>query len=430
VVIVGGGFGGLKAAQGLRRAPVEVTLVDRRNFHLFQPLLYQVATGGLSPANIASPLRSILRRQANARVLLGEVRGFDLEDRRVLLEEGDLAYDTLVVATGSRHHYFGRDHWEPLAPGLKTVEEATEIRRRVLRAYEAAERETEPGAVRALLTFVVAGAGPTGVELAGALAELARVTLRDDFRSIDPAGARILLVEGTDRVLPGFPEELSEKARASLERLGVEVRTGVLVGAIDPGRVALGRAAGGAEVVEARTVLWAAGVRASSLGAELASQAGARLDETGRVLVGLDLCLPGRPEVLVLGDLAHVAGEKGEPLPGLAPVAMQQGRYASRLIARRLRGRSCPPFRYRDHGTMATIGRRAAVADLGRLRFSGYPAWLLWLFIHLLYIVEFSNRLLVLLQWAWSYLTRNRSARLITGEERARGPRRGPPPPG
>lgn len=425
VAIVGGGFAGLRAAQGLRRAPVQVTLIDRRNFHLFQPLLYQVATGGLSPANIASPLRSILRRQKNARVLLAEVRGFDLDGRRVLLADGEVGYDTLVVATGARHHYFGRDHWEPLAPGLKTVEEATEIRRRVLRAYEEAERETDPVAVRALLTFVVVGAGPTGVELAGALAELARVTLRDDFRAIDPAGARILLVEGAERVLPGFPENLSAKARAALETLGVEVRTGTLVGALDPGRVALGRSADHeVEIVEARTVLWAAGVRASALGEQLASQSAAELDRIGRVRVEPDLSLPGRSEVLVLGDLAHSAGPEGEPLPGLAPVAMQQGGYAARLIARRLRGRRTRPFRYRDHGTMATIGRQAAVADLGRWQLSGYLAWLLWLFIHLLYIVEFSNRLLVLIQWAWNYWTRNRSARLITGEDPSGGDER------
>jgi NADH dehydrogenase len=422
VVIVGGGFAGLRTAQGLRRAAVEVTLIDRRNFHLFQPLLYQVATGGLSPANIATPLRSVLRRQKNARVLLGEVRGFDLEGRRVLLSDGEIGYDTLVVATGARHHYFGRDHWEPLAPGLKTVEEATEIRRRVLRAYEEGERATDPDAVRALLTFVVVGAGPTGVELAGALAELARVTLRDDFRAIDPAGARILLVEGADRVLPGFPAELSAKAGASLESLGVELRTGTLVGALDPGRVALGRSTDHeVEIVEARTVLWAAGIRASDLGAQLASHSGAELDRIGRVRVEPDLSLPGRPEVLVLGDLAHTVGPDGEPLPGLAPVAMQQGRYAARLIVRRLRGHRMRPFRYRDRGTMATIGRRAAVADLGRWRLSGYPAWLLWLFIHLLYIVEFSNRLLVLVQWAWNYWTRNRSARLITGEDPPEG---------
>jgi NADH dehydrogenase len=415
VVVIGGGFGGLYVVQSLRHAPVDITLIDRRNFHLFQPLLYQVATGALSPANIAAPLRSILARQKNTRVLMGEVVAIDPQRRGVQLREGArIPYDTLVVATGATHNYFGNEHWEPLAPGLKTLEDATRIRARILQAFEAAERETDHQRIRAWLTFVVIGAGPTGVEMAGAVAEVARDTLRHDFRSIDPAAARVLLVDAADRVLPAYPAELSARAAISLARLGVTVRTGVSVTDIRPEEAVL-RCPAGVERVATRTVIWAAGVRASILGQILATATGAALDRFGRVVVEPDLTLPRHPDILVIGDLACCADAEGQPLPGIAPVAMQQGRYVARLIAQRLRGRTLPAFTYRHRGSMATIGRAAAVADLGWIRFSGYPAWLVWLFVHLMFIVEFHNRLLVFLQWAWNYFTRNRSARLITG---------------
>ncbi len=418
VVIVGGGFGGLHAARSLRRAPVAVTLVDRRNFHLFQPLLYQVATGGLSPANIAAPLRSILKRQRNARVLLGEVVTVAADRSEVVLGDGQrLPYDTLVVATGASHNYFGHADWERVAPGLKTLEDATEIRRRILLAFEAAEREDDPARVAAWLTFVVVGGGATGVELAGALGEIARDTLRHDFRAIDPAAARIVLVEAGERLLGAFPPGLAARTVGALANLGVTVRLRTTVAEIGPEAVTL-RAGEAREVLPSRTVLWAAGVQASPLGQVLARTAGARLDRAGRVVVAPDLTLPGWPGIIVLGDLAHCPGTDGSPLPGVAQVAIQQGRHAARLISDRLRGRATPPFRYRDYGNLATIGRHAAVADLPRLRASGRFAWLLWLFIHLMSIVQFQNRLLVLTQWAWNYLTRNRSARLITGENR------------
>ncbi len=416
VVIVGGGFGGLYAARSLRHAPVRVTLVDRRNFHLFQPLLYQVATGGLSPANIASPLRAVLRRQANAEVLLGEVTGFDVPGRRVLVGEVALPYDTLIVAAGARHHYFGHNEWEPLAPGLKTVEDATGIRRRILRAFEDAEREPDEQKRRALLTFIVVGGGPTGVELAGALGELAHHTLRGNFRHINPAEARILLVEGTDRILPTYVPKLSARARRTLERLGVSVWTNALVADVKPGQVTV-RRDGTAEPVAAHTVLWAAGVEASPLARSLASATGAVLDRAGRVSVQPDLSLPGHPEILVLGDMANYPGPGGKPLPGVAPVAMQQGHFAAELIRSRLAGQPAPTFRYRDYGSMATIGAGQAVADLGWVRFSGWLAWMAWLFVHLVKLIQFENRVLVLTQWAVNYFTRNRSARLITGDK-------------
>jgi NADH dehydrogenase len=414
VVIVGGGFGGLYAAKSLKRAPVQVTLLDRRNFHLFQPLLYQVATGGLSPANIAAPLRAVLKRQRNARVLLAEAIDIDLAQRQVRLSDGEIGYDTLIVATGARHHYFGHPEWESAAPGLKTIEDATEIRRRVLLAYEMAEREADPALRRALLTFVVVGGGPTGVELAGTLAELARHTLRQDFRDIDPATAQIILLEAADRVLPPYPPRLSAKASQALVRLGVTVRTHAVVTDVQAEAVTV-RIGDATEIVPCRTVLWAAGVQASPLGAILARATGAALDRAGRITVQLDLSLPGHPEIFVIGDLANFPHQGGKPLPGVAPVAMQQGQYVARLIEARLRGQTLPPFRYRDYGNMATIGRNAAVADFGWLRLSGYLAWLAWLFIHVLKLIEFENRILVLFQWAWNYLTRNRSARLITG---------------
>jgi NADH dehydrogenase len=423
VIIVGGGFAGLTAAMGLRKAPVRVTLIDRRNFHLFQPLLYQVATGALSPANIAAPLRAVLKRQTNATVLLGEVVDVDVENRRVILADGALTYDTLVLATGATHHYFGHPEWESLAPGLKTIEDATEIRRRVLRAFEAAERCQDDAAAASLLTFVIVGGGPTGVEMAGAIAELARMTLRHDFRHIDPTRARIVLIEGADRVLPPFRPKLSEKARTALSRLGVEVWTRAFVTDIQLGKVTV-RRADVDEQLTTQTVVWAAGVAASPAGKILADKAGIEIDRQGRVVVQPDLSIPGSPEVFVIGDLAAVkqqatsqsTGVATPTLPGVAPVAMQEGRYVANAIVRRLRGEVVKPFIYRDKGTMATIGRNSAVADLGWIRYSGYLAWLTWLFVHLLYLVQFQSRVLVLIQWAWSYITRNRSARLITNE--------------
>jgi NADH dehydrogenase len=417
VVIVGGGFGGLYAAQALRKAPVDVTLIDRRNFHLFQPLLYQVATGALSPANIAAPLRAVLRRQRNTRVLLGEVTEFNLDQRQVILNDGALPYDSLIVATGARHHYFGHPEWERFAPGLKTVEDATTMRRKVLLAFEQAERATDPNVRAALLTFVIVGGGPTGVELAGAVAEVAHHTLRGNFRSIDPRSARILLLEAADRILLTYPPKLSTKAERQLARLGVTVRTHTTVTDIQAEQLTL-KSGDRTEALRAHTVLWGAGVQGSPLGALLARASGAQLDRAGRVIVQPDCSLPNRPEVFVIGDLANYSYPGGQPLPGVAPVAMQQGKYVADLIVRRLRGEPPrKPFHYRDRGSMATIGRAAAVADLGWLWLSGHLAWMAWLFIHLLYLIAFENRALVLMQWAWNYWTRNRSARLITGDE-------------
>ncbi|MFI5119222.1 MAG: NAD(P)/FAD-dependent oxidoreductase [Thermoanaerobaculia bacterium] len=416
VVIVGGGFGGLYTARRLRSLPVEVTVLDRRNFHLFQPLLYQVATGALSPANIAAPLRAILKRSGNTRVLLEDVTGIDVALRRVLTATGQFPYDILVVAAGARHHYFGHDEWEAAAPGLKTLEDAVDMRRRILLAFERAETAADTEERRALLTFVIVGAGPTGVELAGALGEIARHTLRREFRAIDPSEARILLVEGGPRVLPAYPPELSAKAQKALAALGVEVAVDTSVTDVRESAVTLSRA-GTTETIAARTILWAAGVAASPLAAALASATGAKTDRAGRIAVGPDLTLPGHPEIFVLGDMVTLADDAGRPLPGVAPVAMQQGRYVARVLAARLAGRpASAPFRYRNKGNMATIGRGRAVADLGLLRIAGYPAWLAWLFIHLMYLVQFGNRVLTLIQWAWNYVTWNRSARLITGE--------------
>lgn len=417
VVILGGGFGGLYAAQSLKDAPVEVTLVDRRNFHLFQPLLYQVATGWLSPANIASTLRSVLRRQKNTRVLLGDVIDIDVDRRQAVLSDGALPYDSLIVATGSRHHYFGNDHWEALAPGLKTVEDATEIRRRIFLAFEAAEREGDAARRRAYLTFVIVGGGPTGVELAGALSEIARDTLKNDFRNIDPAEARILLLEAGERILPTYPVELSSKAEAFLRRAGVKIEAGATVTDIRPDAVAI-RRGDAVEQIPCRTVIWAAGVKASFLGKILAQATGAKLDRGGRVVVEPDLSLANHPEIFVIGDLANYSHQTGKPLPGVAPVAMQQGEYAARLLVRRLQGKSLPPFRYHDRGNMAIVGRGTAIADLGKVKLAGFFAWLAWLFVHLIQLVEFENRVLVLIQWGWYYFSRNRAARLITGEHR------------
>jgi NADH dehydrogenase len=417
VVIVGGGFGGLYAAKSLAKAPVAVTLIDRRNFHLFQPLLYQVATGGLSPGEIASPLRVVLRAHPNTEVLLGEVVDLDVQRRRVILRDGEAGYDDLIVATGATHHYFGNDQWAPLAPGLKTIEDATEIRSRVLAAFERAEREPDLEKRRAWLTFVIVGGGPTGVELAGALGEIANDTLRHDFRRINPAEAQILLIEGEDRVLPLFPPDLSAQAEKQLIGLGVRSLTGAKVTNIDPEGVAV-RAGGHEQRVATRTVLWAAGVRASRLGKVLADRAGAPLDHAGRVLVEPDLSLPAHPEIHVIGDLANFSHQGGQPLPGLAPVAMAQGRYVAHLIIRKLRGQPVAPFHYLDKGNLATVGRNKAVAQFGKIHIAGFLAWFVWVFVHLMYLVEFENRLLVFVEWVYNYLTRNRGARLITGAGR------------
>ncbi|HEX4001409.1 MAG TPA: NAD(P)/FAD-dependent oxidoreductase [Candidatus Acidoferrales bacterium] len=415
VVILGGGFGGLSAVNELRKAPVDITLIDRSNYHLFQPLLYQVATGSLSPANIASPLRNVLKKQKNARVLLGEAVGLDPAKRRVVLSDGAVEYDTLVVATGSSHQYFGHDEWEEFAPGLKTIDDATDMRRRILLAFEAAERETDPEKLRSWLTFVIVGGGPTGMELAGALGEIANDTLRGDFRNIDPTKAQIILVEGAGRALPSYPPKLSAAATRMLERLGVSVRTASFVTGVAKDSVTV-RMGDHFEQISTRTILWAAGVLASPLGRVLEKEIGAKLDGPGRVIVEPDMTVPGHPEIFVIGDLAHFSHQTGEPLPGVAQPAIQQGRYVGRTIAARLRGKAMPPFHYWDKGNLATIGRGAAVADLGWLRLSGFPAWLMWIFVHLAYIIEFRNRLLVLVQWAWVYFTYDRSARLITGK--------------
>jgi NADH:ubiquinone reductase (H+-translocating) len=416
VIIVGGGFGGLYAARSLKHADVDVTLIDRRNFHLFQPLLYQVATGALSPGEIASPLRYVLNRQKNTRVLLGEVVDMDVDKREVILNDHSSApYDNVIFATGSTHSYFGRPEWAALAPGLKTVEDATEIRSRLLLAFERAEKDTDPEARRANLTFVIVCGGPTGVELAGAIAEISRDTLRKDFRSINPADAKIFLMEGADRLLPLYPPKLSRAAEQALTRLGVRTRTGARVTGIDEQGVTV-TAISAVTKIPARTVLWAAGVQASPIGKMLSDRVGLTLDHAGRVPVEPDLSISGHPEILVIGDLAAFL-QDGRQVPGVAPTAIQQGHYAARQIVSRLRNEKAKPFRYLDKGSLATIGRNQAVAVIGPFQFSGILAWLAWLFIHLLYIVEFENRLLIVVQWAYDYFTHNRGARLITGEQ-------------
>jgi NADH dehydrogenase FAD-containing subunit len=414
IVIIGAGFGGLAAAKRLKHADAAVTVVDRRNYHLFQPLLYQVATAGLSPADIAMPVRAILRRQRNTEVLLDRVIAADLQRHTVRLERSgeELGFDWLVVATGARHAYFGHDEWEPHAPGLKTIEDAIAIRRRLLLAFEWSETARNPAEVRRLLTFAIVGAGPTGVELAGAIAELARRALARDFRHIDPASARVLLIEAGPRVLPGYPEALSRKAQRALERLGVEVWTDRAVQQVD----AAGLLVAG-ERLDAGTVIWAAGVRASAAGRWLE----ARHDPAGRVEVGPDLSLPGHANVFVIGDTALVRDEDGKAVPGIAPAAKQQGEYVAQVILARLAGRPAPArFHYRNLGSLATIGRRAAVADFGWLRLSGYLAWLLWGLVHIFFLIGFRNRIAVMLDWIWAYLTFQRGARLITGSDAGR----------
>jgi NADH dehydrogenase len=415
VVILGGGFGGLYAAKALGRAAVQVTLVDKRNFHLFQPLLYQVATGTLSPADISSPLRGILSDNKNVTVLMDEAIELDPQQQKLLLQSQSLEYDTLIVATGVSHHYFGNDHWQPSAPGLKTVEDALEMRRRIFLAYEAAEKETDPEKRRAWLTFVIVGGGPTGVELAGAIAELAFKILKDDFRNIDTTETRILLLEGMDRVLPPYKPELSARAEASLTRLGVTVQTKSLVTDISDHVVTV-RRGDHTEQIPARTVLWAAGVRASAMGKVLEQRTNVSLDRVGRVIVEPDLSLANYPNIFVIGDLAHYAHQDGKPLPGIAPVAMQEGEYVAQVIRKRLQGETAPVFKYLDIGSLAVIGQNTAVVDLGFIRLTGAIAWLVWIFVHIYYLIEFDNKLVVMLQWGWNYFTQKRGARLITGD--------------
>jgi NADH dehydrogenase len=416
-VIVGGGFGGLNAARALRSAPVDVTLVDRRNYHLFQPLLYQVATGSLSPGDIAAPLRSVLSRQRNTRVLLGQVEDVDPLAKRVLLADGAaLEYDSLVVAAGSQTSYYGHDAWSQWAPGLKSIEEATNIRHKILYAFEVAERIADPVQRSAWLTFVIVGAGPTGVELAGAIGEVARQTLKNDFRSIDPAEAQIILIDGAPRVLMPFTEDLAIKAKGALGRLGVQVHMGVMVKDIDREGLTV-ETEGGLARIAARTVLWAGGVTMPRLAKTVATRTAAQVDRMGRIKVNADLTISGYPDIYVVGDLACALGIDGKPLPGLAQVAMQGGAYAGNAIARKARGERTPPapFTYFDKGTLAVIGRAKAVANVFGRHISGFPAWLIWAFVHLLYIVEFESRLVVFIKWAIQDLTFNRSARLITG---------------
>jgi NADH:ubiquinone reductase (H+-translocating) len=410
IVIVGGGFGGLNAARALAGQRVAVTLLDRHNYHLFQPLLYQVATASLSPGDIASPIRSILRHQQNVEVLLADVQTIDPANHRVLIDGAEpIPYDYLVIASGAAHAYFGHAEWAERAPGLKTLDDALEMRRRVLLAFEAAERETDPVRQQRLLTFVIVGAGPTGVELAGALAEIARQSLRKNFRRIRPESARIVLVEGGPHVLPTFPEPLRGAARRSLERLGVDVRTGSVVTSVDEDGVAIG-----AERISARTVLWAAGVAASPIARSL----GVPLDRAGRVTPEPTLALASHPEIFVVGDICAF-GQDGKPLPGVAQVAMQQGTRAGRNILRAIAGQPLEPFRYKDYGIMATIGRGAAVGDVFGLKISGYVAWLFWIFLHIFWLIGFRNRFVVMTEWAWAYFTHQRRVRLITGEKTA-----------
>jgi NADH dehydrogenase len=418
VVIVGGGFGGLYAAQSFARATnVEVTLIDRRNFHLFQPLLYQVATGGLSPGDIASPLRGVLNHQKNTQVLLGDVVDIDPDQQQVIFKRGKkVPYDSLIIATGGAHHYFGNDEWEKFAPSIKTLEDALEVRRRIFLAFEAAEKEPDPVKRQAMMTFLVVGGGPTGVELAGALADLAYSTLKSDFRTIDTHETKIILVEGMDRLLPPFPEDLSANATTSLEKLGVEIRTHTMVTSIEDDRVTL-RSGDEETELMTKTVLWAAGVKASGMGKIVADRTGAECDRAGRVIVEPDLSIPDHPNIFIIGDLAHYAHQDDKPLPGVAPVAMQEGKYVAKLIQHRIKGEPIPQFRYRDSGSLAVIGRNAAVVNLNWIKFTGFPAWVIWLFVHVFYLIEFDNKLIVMTQWMWGYFTRNQGSRLITGRD-------------
>ena len=408
VVIIGAGFGGLNAALSLAHLPVKITLIDRRNHHNFQPLLYQVATAGLSPGEIATPIRWIMRKHRNVEVLLGEVDELDLERRVAKFDDREISYDYLIVAAGASHAYFGHDEWEPFAPGLKTIEDALEIRRRVLLAFELAERRAASSGENIQLNFVIVGGGPTGVELAGTLSEIARRALADEFNSIDTRSARIVLLEGGPRILPAYPEDLSRSAERQLRALGVEVHTSTMVTNVEPAAVYMG-----ATRLPAAVILWAAGVAASPLGKKL----GAPVDRAGRVLVNADLSLPGHPEVFVIGDLAALKDKNGQLVPGVAPAAIQQGKATARNIANELEGKPRHNFHYVDKGSIATIGRAAAIAEFGKIHISGFIAWLSWLFVHIFFLIGFRNRILVMIQWAWSYFTFERGAQLITGDQ-------------
>jgi NADH:ubiquinone reductase (H+-translocating) len=416
VVIVGGGFGGLYAAKSLGKAPVDVTLVDKRNFHLFQPLLYQVATGTLSPADISSPLRGILSKNRNTQVLMEHVIDIDPQHQHAITPNQCIPYDTLVVATGVRHHYFGNEAWQAAAPGLKTIEDALEMRRRIFSAFESAEKEPDPELRKALITFVIVGGGPTGVELAGAIAELAFKTLKDDFRTIDVQQTQVLLLEGLDRVLPPYDTDLSAKTAASLQRLGVTIRTQTRVTQVDEDGVTV-QQDGITERIPSKTVLWAAGVQASPMGKVLAERVGATLDRAGRVMVDADLSVPGYSNIFVVGDLANFSHQGDAPLPGVAPVATQEGKYVAQKILAQIEGNAIAPFTYKDVGSLAVIGQNAAVVDLGFIKFSGPLAWFIWIFAHIYYLIEFDNKMVVLMQWGWNYFTRQRGARLITEAE-------------
>jgi NADH dehydrogenase len=416
VVIIGGGFGGLYTAKHLAKANVNVTLIDKRNFHLFQPLLYQVATGTLSPADISSPLRSVFSKSKNTQVLLGEVNDIDPKAQQVIMSDKVVPYDTLIVATGVNHSYFGKDNWKDLAPGLKTVEDAIEMRRRIFSAFEAAEKETDLEKRRALLTFVIVGGGPTGVELAGAIAELAYKTLKEDFRNIDTSEAKILLLQGADRVLPHISPDLSEVAAVSLQKLGVVIQTNTRVTNIENNIVTFKQ---GDELtkIASKTILWAAGVQGSAMGKVLAERTGVECDYSGRVIVEADLTIKGYKNIFVVGDLGNFSHQDGKPLPGVAPVAKQQGEYVAKLIQQRLQGQTLPPFHYNHVGSLAMIGQNLAIVDLGFLKLTGFLAWVFWLIVHIYFLIEFDTKLLVVFQWAWNYITRNRRSRLITNRE-------------
>ncbi|MDF2388218.1 NAD(P)/FAD-dependent oxidoreductase [Nostoc ellipsosporum NOK] len=416
VVIIGGGFGGLYTAKHLAKANVNVTLIDKRNFHLFQPLLYQVATGTLSPADISSPLRAVFSKSKNTQVLLGEVNDIDPKAQQVIMGDKVIPYDTLIVATGANHSYFGKDNWKDLAPGLKTVEDAIEMRRRIFSAFEAAEKETDLEKRRALLTFVIVGGGPTGVELAGAIAELAYKTLKEDFRNIDTSEAKILLLQGADRVLPHISPDLSEVAAESLQKLGVIIQTNTRVTNIENNIVTFKQ---GDEVtaIASKTILWAAGVQGSPMAKVLAERTGVECDRAGRVIVEPDLTIKGYRNIFVVGDLGNFSHQDGKPLPGVAPVAKQQGEYVAKLIQKRLQGQTLPAFHYNHVGSLAMIGQNLAIVDLGFLKLTGFLAWVFWLIVHIYFLIEFDTKLLVVFQWAWNYITRNRRSRLITGRE-------------
>jgi NADH:ubiquinone reductase (H+-translocating) len=416
VVIIGGGFGGLYTAKTLAKANVNVTLIDKRNFHLFQPLLYQVATGTLSPSDISSPLRAVFRKSKNTKVLLGEVNDIDPEAKEVILRDRTIPYDTLIVATGANHSYYGHDNWRRLAPGLKIVEDAIEIRRRIFSAFEAAEKETDPELRRAWLTFVIVGAGPTGVELAGAISELAYKTLNDDFRNIDTSETKILLLQGGDRVLPHMVPKLSEVAKVSLQKLGVDTQTNTRVTNIENDIVTF-KQGDQVQEIASKTILWAAGVKGSAMGQVLANRTGVECDRSGRVIVEPDLTVKGYKNIFVIGDLGNFSHQDGKPLPGVAPVAKQEGEYVAKLIKKRLQGKTLPQFRYNDVGSLAMIGKNLAVVDLSFIKLQGFLAWIFWLVVHIYFLIEFDTKLLVVFQWAWNYITRSRRSRLITGRE-------------